>query len=207
MKYDAIIIANGEIPFHEIPLTLLKSGLPVICCDGAIANLQKLNIKPAAIVGDCDSISPELSSQFENIIHIDTSEEYNDLNKALRYCLSMNYLDVAIVGGNGLRDDHALGNIGVMMMFAKEKKMQLEMVTNYGVFTPAFQTISLTSFPGQQISIFSFDPTAKFTFHQLKYPVRNQSFNYLWEATLNEAESDQFTIEFETGTALVYRAF
>lgn len=200
-------MANGEIPFHDIPLTLLHSGLPIICCDGAILNLLKLNIIPTAIVGDCDSIPPELFLRFKEIIHIDQSEEYNDLNKALRYCLSQSYMNVAIVGGFGLREDHAMGNTGVMMMFAREKNMEIEMVTNYGVFTPAFQTITLPSYPKQQISIFSFHQNTKFTFHQLRYPVRDQSFYYIWEGTLNEALNNEFTIEFDTGMVLIYRAF
>ncbi|MDR2980197.1 MAG: thiamine diphosphokinase [Bacteroidales bacterium] len=206
-RYDSVILSNGEMPFHEIPLILLRSGLPVVCCDGAVYNLLKLDSMPNAIVGDCDSISDELFSRFEEIIHVDKSQEYNDLNKALQFCLANNYRKVAIVGGFGLREDHAMGNTGVMMMFAKEMGMEIEMVTNYGVFTPAFQTITLSSYPGQQISLFSFQQDTRFTFYQLKYPVHNQSFHYFWEATLNEALSDQFTIEFQTGMALIYRAY
>ncbi|MDL2297428.1 thiamine diphosphokinase, partial [Bacteroidales bacterium OttesenSCG-928-E04] len=194
-------------PFHEIPMTLLKSGLPIICCDGAVVNLLALDILPTVIVGDCDSISSELLARFSSIVHEDKSQEYNDLNKALRYCFAHDYLNVVIVGGFGLREDHAIGNLGVMMMFAQEKAMDIEMVTNYGVFTPAFQTITLSSFVGQQISLFSFLPDTKFTFHNLKYPVKNQSFAHLWQATLNEALADQFTIEFEEGKALIYRSF
>lgn len=33
---DAIIVANGQFPTHPVPLSLLETGGPVVCCDGAI---------------------------------------------------------------------------------------------------------------------------------------------------------------------------
>lgn len=33
---DAIIVANGQFPTHPVPLSLLETGAPVVCCDGAI---------------------------------------------------------------------------------------------------------------------------------------------------------------------------
>jgi len=205
--YENVLLAKGEIPQGKIPLAMLGNARQIVCCDGAVDNLIKLGFEPTAIVGDCDSISGELLQLFNNRIHPDKDIEYNDLNKALRYYNSLGISKIALLGGFGLREDHALANVGIMMMFAREKAMDLVMVTNYGVFTPIFNSISFNSYPGQQISVFSFSEDTELTFSGLKYPVIKRKFKHLWEGSLNEALSDNFSVQFEKGTVLVYRAF
>lgn len=138
---------------------------------------------------------------------MDTDREYNDLNKALSFSLRNGAGKAAILGGFGLREDHALGNLGVMMLFAKERNMELEMVTNHGVFTPLLETATLACYPGQQVSVFALYGDPELTFYGLKYPVDRRKFRYLWEGSLNEAVSNRFTIEFDKGDVLVYRSY
>ena len=207
VAYQAVIIANGEIPSHAVPLQLLKSARSIICCDGAVNQLLTLGLEPTAIVGDGDSISPENRQRFEAIFYQDDNTEYNDLTKALRYCQSKSIQSVAIVGASGLREDHALSNLGVMLMFAEQHQMHIDMITNYGVFTPAFQTVTLRSYVGEQVSIFSFDTKTEYTFHQLRYPVTERTFVHFGEGALNEALGDTFTIEFKKGKTLIYRVY
>lgn len=205
--YDKVVLANGDIPDNEIPLNLLQKASQIVCCDGAVDKLTQIGIEPAAIVGDCDSISPELFEKYSAIIHCDRDIEYNDLSKSLRYFQRNNVNKVAVLGASGLRDDHALANLGIVMMFADEDGMDLCMVTNYGIFTPIFKTTTFNSFPGQAVSIFSFSDNTPLTFQGLKYPVKERIFKHLWEGSLNEAVSDQFTVAFLSGKVFVYRTF
>jgi len=201
-----VILANGEKPTHEIPLNILKNAEKIICCDGAIAFLEQQNIIPYIIIGDCDSITYTQKEKYKSIIHRDDNVAYNDLQKSIKYCLEKKYEDVVILGASGLRDDHFLANIGILMHYANN--ISIEMVTNYGIFTPINKTTTFASFAGQQISVFSFSPDTKITYHDLKYPVCNQQFKELWEGSLNEATGNHFTIEIEKESAiLVYAAF
>ena len=206
-SYENVLFVNGEIPQGEIPLAMLENARGIVCCDGAVDKLLQLGYEPSAIVGDCDSISGELFERYRHIIYPDKDDEYNDLNKALRYYIGRGVSKIALLGGFGLREDHALANIGIMMMFAEEKAMELLMVTDYGIFSPAFKTASFSSYPGQQISVFSFSKDTELTFSGLKYPVVRRKFEHLWEGSLNEALSNNFTVEFESGKVLIYRAF
>jgi thiamine pyrophosphokinase len=201
-----LILTNGEKPTHDIPLEILNNAERIICCDGAISFLEQKNIIPHIIIGDCDSISCEQKEKYKSIIHKDGNDDYNDLQKAIKYCIANKYNDVIILGSSGLRDDHFLANIGILMHYAD--KLSLSMVTNYGVFTPIQQTTTFQSFPRQQISVFSFTPAAEITFHGLKYPVLKQKFKELWEGSLNEAINQKFTVEIEgSGAILVFQNF
>ena len=206
MQSMKIILSNGEKPTHSIPLTILKNAEKIICCDGAISFLEQQNTTPHIIIGDCDSISSEQKEKHKSIIIKDDNVDYNDLQKAIKYCVANEYKEVVVLGASGLRDDHFLANIGIIMHYAHQ--LLLTMVTNYGIFIPINQTTTFKSYAGQQISVFSFSPEAEITYHGLKYPVKKQKFKELWEGSLNEAVGESFTIEIEKNVALlVYKAF
>jgi len=201
-----VILSNGEQPSHTIPLNYLINAEKIICCDGAISFLEQRNITPHIIIGDCDSITSEQKEKYKTIIHKDHNEAYNDLQKAIKYCIANKWDDLIILGASGLREDHFLANIGILMHYAN--KISLTMVTNYGVFTPINKTTTFKSYRGQQISVFSFTPDAEITYHGLKYPVIKQKFKELWEGSLNEAVGENFTIELEKkAEILVYEVF
>jgi len=201
-----IILANGAPPTHAIPIRMLKNAKNLICCDGAISFLEQQDIIPQVIVGDCDSITPMQKEKYKSIIIEDDSLAYNDLQKALKYCMENGWEEVTILGATGNRDDHFLANIGILMHYAN--RLSLTMVTNDGIFTPINATTTFESYPRQQISIFSFSPETEITFHGLKYPVSKQRFKELWEGSLNEAMAERFTVELEKrGEVLVYEGF
>lgn len=207
-----IILANGEIPTHPKAIEALQTATYIVCCDGAINNLVELGFNPTVIIGDLDSISEAMYSKYRDIIIADKDVEYNDLQKALRYCISMNWLDIIILGGFGKREDHALANISIMLQYSnpllnQNFELKIQMITNTGLFTPIHQTTTFESFEKQQVSIFSFDKNTKLTFHGLKYPVENRSFQYLWEGSLNESLSDSFTVECSGGEVVIFQVY
>ena len=206
-KNNIVILSNGEKPSHIIPINILKNAEKIICCDGAISFLEQQNIKPHIIIGDCDSITSAHKEKYKSIIYEDNNTEYNDLQKAIKYCIKNKFSEVTILGATGLREDHFLANIGILMHYAN--RISLTMVTNYGIFTPINKTTTFNSYRGQQISVFSFSPETEITYHGLKYPVSKKTFKELWEGSLNEALSESFTIETEKNAALllVYAAF
>lgn len=204
LQYQTIIVANGEFPSDASALMLLKNAKKIICCDGAITHLEKLNIIPTLIMGDGDSISPEQLMKYKEIWIENRDINYSDLHKSIRYCIEQGEKSVAIIGGGGLREDHQLANFSMLITYGKLINMM--MVTNFGIFTPLFSTTTLSSFKGQQISIFNFS-AAKLTFFQLKYLVKDKVFDYFWEGSLNEATASNFTIQFDSGKVLVFRVF
>ena len=57
--------------------------------------------------------------------------------------------------------------------------------------------------PGQQISIIALQTGTPVTSSGLKYPMDKLVLNRWWQATLNEALSDKFHLEFPAGTQLL----
>ena len=94
-EFDAVIIANGEFPTHEVPLSIVRSARHLVACDGAIENVPQAE----AVVGDGDSVPAEYHSR---LIQVDEQED-NDLTKATRYCLQQGWHRIAYLGTTGKR--------------------------------------------------------------------------------------------------------
>ena len=189
---DAVILANGDFPKHEVPLSILRNSNYLVCCDGAINKLKHTNIEPQAIVGDCDSLGVESKERYAKILFRNPDQETNDLTKAVNYCLEKGMSNLIILGATGQREDHTLGNISLLLEYMNEATVQ--MITDFGIFTPVDSDSRFESFAGQQVSIFTV-AEGEITTHNLKYPVHKRTFTNWWQGTLNEAESDEFSIE------------
>ncbi|MDR0833529.1 MAG: thiamine diphosphokinase [Candidatus Symbiothrix sp.] len=204
--FRTVVLANGAFPEHAIPLAFLRDADRVICCDGATEHLLKFGRTPDFIVGDLDSISDDLKARFAAILVPVSEQETNDLTKAVNFCLAHGWDEITILGATGKREDHTLGNLSLLADYAKESSVQL--LTDYGVFVPQSGNVSAQykSYVGQQISLFSLNPSTLFTTTNLVYPLKNRALTSWWQGTLNEAESDYFTVEINTAHAGALRA-
>ena len=191
--YDCVVVANGSFPQTAGPLELLKSAPAIIACDGAVQNLHERGLEPTAIVGDLDSIAQEMLRLYANRIHTVEDQEINDLTKAVRFAHTTGYRKLLILGATGLREDHTLGNISLLMDYAPLFE-QVEMLSDYGHLIPVQQTTTLPSTPGQQISIFSMYPCGEITTEGLRWPITRRRLTAWWQGSLNEALGNEFTL-------------
>lgn len=205
LHYDCIIMANGSFPQTAVPLRLLHQASVVIACDGAVEALDKEGIIPTAIVGDLDSLSPRFREQYTDRIHLVEDQEVNDLTKSIRFAYMSGYQEVLILGATGLREDHTLGNISLLMEHAHLFR-RIEMLSDYGLFTPLLQTATLKSQPGTQVSLFSTSPYGTLSTSGLRWPICNRQLTAWWQGTLNEATDNFFTVTLSPeARVLVYR--
>ena len=229
---QALILADGAFPTTRKRQELLRNAVNIVCCDGATAKLLDFGREPIAIVGDMDSISPELKAQFADRIQQVTEQETNDLTKAVDFCILKGYDEIAILGATGLREDHTLGNIALLADYAPRLK-SVCLLTDYGridafasgmladdyaepgldtkapeVCTTrdgAYTVARFQSFQGQQISIYSLTPDSKISSLGLKYPLEKRNLTSWWQGTLNESVGEQFSLSIDKGVLLVYR--
>jgi thiamine pyrophosphokinase len=199
-----VIVADGTFPQHEIPLGYLGNAKRIVCCDGSTQNLVLTGLKPDAIVGDLDSLTDDLAKIFADRIFPDKNQDTNDLTKAVSWCSEMGYKDVVIVGATGKREDHTIGNISLLVEYIRE--MNVIMLTDTGILLPFLKSCTISSFPGQQVSIFSIDPETRVTSHGLRYPLSGTKIKNWWLATLNESLGNNFSLEFD-GRLIVYLKF
>ncbi len=219
-----VILADGAFPHHTEPLASLCAADIVVCCDHAYlkwkayAKDHGVQAKEVYVVGDGDSLSQAIRKELgDNFIHI-TELESNDLTKAVQFCFSNGWHAPVLLGTTGLREDHTLGNISLLLeyqrqlsqLFAskKEEMPTLQLITDHGIFTAAWGKKEYRSFVGQQVSFFSMVPDKRITVSHMQYPIEQRRFTNWWQGTLNTALTTHFTLTVEAGgTVLVYQMF
>lgn len=198
-----VIVANGKFPEHDIPLRILAEADIVVCCDGAINKIDKYGINPTAIVGDLDSLTPEIKVKYAEKLFYDADQESNDLTKAVKWCLNNDFENIDIIGATGLREDHTLGNISLLTLYA-QMGVKVRMLTDNGVLIPLLKSNTIKSIKGQQVSIFSPNNLTRVTSTNLKYSIQNRTLDDYWMGTLNESLGDDFYLDFSPGPIIVF---
>ena len=185
-------------------ITQLHSGFVIYIATGRV---------PHAIVGDGDSISAFNRAKYAAILHCIAEQETNDQTKAFSFALGLVpegcCADIHILGTTGGREDHTLGNISLLMEYTKNRGnaiapfnnimhegVNVDIVTDNGIFTPHFNSFEKRCRAGQQISIISFDNTIRIKSTGLRNPTDNATFEFWWSGTLNEAVGESFSLEF-----------
>jgi thiamine pyrophosphokinase len=205
-KDQIVILANGSFPGTPHGLDLLKNAGVIICCDGAADKLLAFGMEPQAIIGDLDSISDRTREKYASILVQSGDQESNDLTKAVRYCVEQGYPSVSILGATGLREDHTLGNISLMLEYAPH--IEVRIISDYGIFFLVRSGEVIQSEPGEMISIFSIDRRTTVSSTGLKYPLDNLPLSHWYTASLNEATGKSFSLLFDSELPLiVYRAW
>lgn len=203
----AVILANGAFPTSSCLLDELREAEFLAVCDGAVRHLEGLGIEPSVIIGDLDSISKELKKKYAyKLVHI-KEQESNDLSKAFFHCVRLGYDEFVILGATGKREDHAIANISLLAVFINHCK-SVVIKSDFGSFSVHKTPCKIASSKGEQISLFSLNPSAKFTSHHLKYPLKELALPIWANGTLNEAMAEEFWLESDGGeeVVIIYKA-
>ena len=94
-------------------------GQNVIAGDRGLEALYQLKIIPNHVVGDFDSVSPEILEFYKKqpkiIFHTYNAEKDNtDTDIALKLAIQMKSSEITILGALGKRMDHAIANIHIL---------------------------------------------------------------------------------------------
>ena len=207
-----VILAAGDFPTHPVPLQALREADFVVCCDSAYGTVKdgRLGIGDYVVVGDGDSLSEADKAALGNRWIEVGEQDYNDLHKAMEYATSKFSIlnsQFSIIGATGRREDHTIGNISYLITFADEHPgADIEMLTDYGRFVATTGRRTFASFPRQQVSIFTMTPDIPINAIGLKWPLDGFHARLWWQATLNEALGDNFTLDSE-GRIIVFQTY
>ena len=190
-----VILANGSFPRRKCLLETLCAAGRIVCCDGAAAKLLRAGLEPDLVVGDLDSLDPALRKRFKKRLVHESEQETNDLSKAFRACMARGWRNIVILGAGGRREDHLLGNISLLPLFAAGADVRME--TDYGTFLPVLKSASFRRPAGTKVSIFSFHPEMPVTATGLKYPLDMLRLPFWWCGTLNETTAPEFSLAFD----------
>ena len=114
-KEKIILVLNGQIPKKDELISFIEKYDQIICADGAANEMIKLNIYPDFILGDIDSLQTDSINTRSKIIKLE-DQNLNDFQKALTWLKDKDYNTIDIIGMDGKRIDHTIGNFSIIFI-------------------------------------------------------------------------------------------
>ena len=198
-----LIVANGSKPTKSMLIHHADQSDLLIAADGGASVCIGAGLRPDVIIGDMDSFRTQPEFGELNII-VDTDQETNDLEKALRHAKLLGGTHITIMGATGIRLDQTLKNLSVMKQFYStfEELIFRDEMCWMRILPKEF---SFNVKSGTVISLFPISGLVEGIITDgLKYPLKNESLeNGVRDGSSNEAVSDKVTISHGSGSLLL----
>lgn len=177
----------------------------LIAADGGANHLARLGLKPQVIVGDMDSIAPDLWTGDEQIVRMShsTDKDRSDAELAVEYALQQGCRQVTLVAALGERLDHALANVALVAEHPGHVTIVDGHATLVAVDGPS--KCVLHGPRGTVVSLIPYGPGARgVRTAGLKYSLRDQSLASTTHGLSNELTDGHGCVCVSEGVLLVY---
>lgn len=205
----AVIFVNGTIHDYSELAAWLRPDDYTIAADGGARHCAALGILPAVLVGDLDSIPPELLAEYKKagvtIERHPPRKDETDLELAVRRAVADGAAEILLLGALGGRLDQTLANLllpvreewPVPILLADGR--QLARILRGG------ESITLSGSPGDTVSVVPM--SAQVTgihYTGLEYPLTDATLPLgSTQGVSNRMAETTATVQIETGILLV----
>lgn len=186
-------------------------GQNIIVCDRGLEALYQLKIIPNHVVGDFDSVSPNVLTFYQNkpqvVFHTYNAEKDNtDTDIALKLAIKLKSSKITILGALGKRMDHAIANIHILKD-ALESEILCQILDEHNriYLINKEMTLEKEKIYGKYVSLIPLTSTVEgLTLTGFKYPLNNYDLPVGTSLGIsNEMIEDRAHIKMEKGILIV----
>ncbi len=203
-----LLVAGAPLSWTPRLAAMAAAAAPLLAADGGADHLARLGLRPAAVIGDLDSISPETRAWLgEESLIVRPDQDRTDLDKALEYAFeNLSVEHVTVIAALGGRVDHELGNLGLLARLAMGERLVFE-GANVRVLAIDGEA-TLAAHPGETWSFWTFDPFVRVTVVGVRWPLENAAIDVGGRPSIsNEAVDDLVRVRATGGAVVVMRHF
>ncbi len=185
-QFHVAILAGGQRPDPELAAQATAHCQRLICANGGFDTAHDLGLTPNAVVGDLDSLDPELVQVLEKkkipLRRHPPDKDLSDLELALRLAHSWGATEVTVLGALGGRLDHLIFNLVAGLTFCHEQRMKARLISRTVEALLISGTTTILDRPGWLASVLCLSESSQ--------GVCLEGFEYtLQRATLRRAQS------------------
>jgi len=207
-KTYCVLIGNGEHPSPDKYTHILNNAKCIICADGGANYAYRQNVKPDWILGDLDSIEPEVWEYYRRQqvrIQKLKSQMNNDLEKAIRKASRLGYRRLILIGFIGKRLDQTLTTFQVVKKYIRKARIILYS-SSYEIYPLVAGKYTFSIQPGDPVSIFGFPRGYGITTTGLQWSLTNNHLLGGSRGLSNSAINNRIEISFTRGYLLLLKA-
>lgn len=200
-----VVVANAPLRWTERLVRRLRGATLVVAADGGANHLARIGVRPAAVVGDLDSIRPEVRAWVgEDRVVSRPDQDFTDLHKTLAYVIDeLGAKTVVIIGGTGGRIDHAIENLALLARWAG--RAELEMHDESVRIIPVRHEAAFTVAIGATVSLLPLGRCERVWTAGLRWPLDGEPLDLGGRTSVsNQATEERITVRVAGGTLLVF---
>ena len=202
-----VVVANAPLSWSEPLVRLVQSAELVVAADGGANHLARIGVRPAAVVGDLDSIRSEVREWLgEHCLVPRPDQDHTDLHKALAYVIDERGAGrVTVLGATGGRLDHALENLALLARWAGRAEIELRDESTRIVAVTAAASFAVAR--GSTVSLLPAGRCERVWTEGLRWPLAGAPLDLLDRTGVcNRATAESVSVRVEGGAMLVFLA-
>lgn len=173
----AVLFAGAAISDYAFCQPEIAQADVIICCDAGMHHAKALGITPDYIVGDFDSVAPEVLEEYRkagiSIRQFPTHKNETDMQLGMLLALELGATQMTLIGGIGSRLDHTLANAHLLLHLLK-KGVQAVLLNEKNRVVLIDREIILHGKAGDLVSTIPLSMQVKgLTLEGLEYPLQN----------------------------------
>ncbi len=212
MAIKALIICNGKIRDYEYYKQYTENAELVICADGGANHAARMGIIPDVILGDFDSVSPEIrkcycDSGCDKVIEFrefPSEKDMTDSELALDTAVEKGADRIVFIGCLGNRIDHTIANINLLKA-ALDRGIDAVLVDEYNEIRLIKNYIEIEKREGWKLSLLPLTPVVSgITTSGLYYPLSDATMEIgPTRGISNEFTENKASVRIRDGLLLV----
>ncbi len=202
---ETVVVANAPWRWRPEFVALVRSASLVLAADGGANHLARIGVRPAAVVGDLDSIRPGVRRWIgEERMAARADQETTDLHKTLAYAFDERRARrVTILAATGGRVDHAVENLALLGRWAG--RGELEILDGRHRIVPVRGARRFGSAPGRQVSLLPLGRCRRVWTTGLRWRLDGEPLDLAGRTGVsNVATGARVGVRVEGGTLLVF---
>lgn len=205
----AVVFINGVIDDYAACARWLRAEDYVVAADGGAHHALALGCRLNAVVGDLDSLDPELAERLAEtgveLVRYPMTKNQTDLELAIEFALQQGVEEVLLLGAVGGRLDQTLANL--LILAQREWPVPLTIIEgnqSAQLLRPG-KTLTLQARPGDTVSVLPVSDTVTgITYTGMRYPLVNATLHLgSTRGISNEVATTAATATIATGRLLV----
>lgn len=212
---NTLIISGGELDYDFAERFIQSHEIDrVIAADGGMRFCYERQVEPDLILGDYDSIEPEILDFYRKSGRVEmetfqVEKDDTDTELALKKAISMGSSNIYILGATGGRMDHFLSNLYLLNQAGQEGvKAWLADAKNLICLLDGPAVIKKTEQAGKYVSFLPFtDRVDGVTLKGFKYPL--DGYQMTRDSSIgvsNEIEADEASVSFDSGILIMIQS-
>ena len=203
----ALIVLGGDAPTPALLSRCMREAELVIAADSGLSAFDRAGLEPDWLVGDMDSVPPQVLARFEGRLperRLHCIKDDTDGVDALDMAIERGATEITLLGALGGRLDHALANV-MLLVRAQRRGVCAQILDESVRIARVDGRETLLGARGDTVSLLPLGTAQGVTLRGFFYPLQDHTLTSDYPLGVsNVVTQDEATVEVASGDLILF---